>query len=313
MDMHHLKVFRAAARTASFTAAGEEVSLSQSTVSLHIKQLEEELGCLLFVRSRKRVALSDAGRSLLPYVDRIFNELKNAEMAVREFSTSQRGRIRLGTGDTPLIYLLPKVLAVYRRRFPLIEVIVTTGVTELILQELLHGRIDLGIIMSPSDEIASVEAVTLMKEELVVVLAATHPLAAKQVLLPQDLADMDFISHLRATAFLTVQQRYFDRLGVQPRIIMEVENIEAIKSLVRAGMGGALLPLCSVTGSRGLGLVYKSVRGVPMARELLIAATNWHALPPPTLRLAHSILRGLGSPQIREAAMKVIGEINEHH
>jgi DNA-binding transcriptional LysR family regulator len=313
MDIHHLKVFRAAARTASFTAAGREVSLSQSTVSLHIKELEEEFGSLLFIRSRKRVALSDAGRALLPYVDRVFAELKNAELAVREFSTSQRGTIRLGTGDTPLIYLLPKVLADYRRRFPLIEVVVTTGITEVILQELLHGRIDLGIVMSPSDEIASVEAVTLMKEELVVVLAAEHPLAKTPVLLPRDLAQLDFISHLRGTAFRTVQQGYFDRLGVQPRIIMEVENIEAIKSLVSAGIGVSLLPLCSVTETRGMGLVYKSVRGVFMSRELLIAASDWRVLPPATLRLAHSIFRGLGTPQTLKAAVTVIGGINERH
>jgi len=196
MDIHHLKVFRAAARASSFTVAGQEVFLSQSTVSLHIKQLEDELGCALFVRSRKRVSLSDAGRALLPYVDRIFAELKNGELAAREFSTSRRGTIRLGTGATQLTYLLPRVLTEFRRRFPLIEVLVTTEVTEVVLQQLLAQTVDLGIIMSPAEALKSVDALPLCQDELVIILSAEHPLANKSVLAAQDLSDLPFISSI---------------------------------------------------------------------------------------------------------------------
>jgi LysR family transcriptional activator of glutamate synthase operon len=313
MDIHHLKVFRAAARAASFTVAGQQVSLSQSTVSLHIKQLEEEFGCALFIRSRKRVTLSDAGRALLPYADRVFTELKNAELAVREFSTSRRGTIRFGVGDTTLVYLLPKVLSRYRREFPLIEVLVTTDVTEVLLQDLLRRTLDLAIVMSPADDLKSVEAVPLMKEELVIVLSAEHRLAQKPVLAPQDLSELVFISHLRGTAFQTVQQHYFDKLGVQPRIAMEMENIEAIKSLVSAGMGAALLPLCSVAEPFRRGVVHKKVRGLSMSRNLLLAAVDWHAHPPATLRLARSILRALGSPDALKVASQKIEVLNQHH
>ncbi len=222
MDIHHFKVFRAAARAGSFTAAGREVSLSQSTVSLHIKQLEEEFGCALFTRSRRRVSLSDAGRVLVLYVDRIFAEMENAELAVREFSSTHRGTIRLGTGDTPLIYLLPKPLSEYRRKFPLIEILVTTEITEVVLQQLLAKSIDLGIVMSPADALKSVEALPLMTEELVIVLATEHRLASQRELLPNDLTELEFISHLRGTALRTVQQHYFDELGVQPRIGLDV-------------------------------------------------------------------------------------------
>jgi DNA-binding transcriptional LysR family regulator len=312
MDIHHLKVFRAAARNSSFTAAGQEISLSQSTVSLHIKQLEDELGCVLFTRSRKRVALSEAGRALLPYVDRIFTELKNAELAAREFSTSRRGTIRLGVGDTTLIYLLPKVLSDYRRKFSLIEVVVTTAVTEVLLQALLDQTIDLAIVMSPSDALRSVEVVPLMKEELVIALASEHPLALKEVLSPQDLAELPFISHLRGTAFQTVQQDYFKKLGVQPRIIMEMENIEAIKSLVGMGMGGAMLPLCSVAEPYGRGIVYKKVQGLSMSRDLLIATVDWRVHPPATLRLARHILSSLGATEAPKIVSKVIDTVNRY-
>lgn len=312
MDLHHLRVFQAAARTSSFTAAGRAVSLSQSTVSLHIKHLEEEFGCLLFLRSRKRVALSDAGRILLQYVDRIFSELKNAELAVREFSTSQRGTICLGVGASTLIYLLPKVLSDYRRKYPLIEILVTTGTTEALLQLLLDHSIDLAVVMSPSDALTSVETLPLMEEELVIVLSPQHPLAPKSILSPRDLDNLPFISHLRGTAMQVIQQNYFDQFGVQPQIVMQLENIEAIKSLVSAEMGVALLPLCSVAGKHGRDVVYRKIRGLSMSRQLLLAVTDWRAHPPATRRFARRILRSLATDSAAKAAGHIIGPINEN-
>lgn len=313
MDIHHLKVFRAAARASSFTAAAQEVLLSQSTVSLHIRQLEDEIGCPLFIRSRQRVSLSDAGRALLPYVDRIMAELKNGELAAREFSSSRRGTIRLGTGDTPLIYLLPKALTEFRRRFPLIEVLVTTEVTEVVLQQLVAQTIDLGIIMSPADNLKSVDAVPLFEEELVIIVPAEHPLAGKPFLTAQDLCDLPFISHLRGTALRTVQGQYFDELGVRPLVMMELENIEAIKSLVRVGLGASLVPECTTTGAYGYGIVPKRIRNFPMSRQLLIAAKDWNSHPPATLRLARSIIQTLGGGEALRAATARIDLLNHLH
>src|SRR5579863_6287132 len=170
MDIHHLKVFQAAARTCSFTAAGRALSLSQSTVSLHIKQLVRELGCALFLRTKKRLFLSDAGRVLQQHAERTLAELKDAELAVREFSTSQRGTIRFGAGATTLIYLFPGILADYRRKYPLIEVLVVSGTTEVLLQALLDHTVDLAVVMSPSKALESVNTIPLRREELVIVL-----------------------------------------------------------------------------------------------------------------------------------------------
>ncbi len=308
MDLHQLRVFQAAARLDTFTAAGRELSLSQSTVSLHIKQMEQEFGCQLFLRSNKRVMLSDAGRVLLTYVDRIFMEMKNAELAVQEFTASQRGTIRLGVGATTLIYLLPKVLAAYRRKYPLVDISVTTGTTEMLLQELLDHRIDLAVVMSPSDALAQVETTPLLAEELVMTLAAGHPLAQKAMLVPRDLDGLAVISHLRGTAMETVQRALFEQMGVQPRITMEMENMEAIRSVVSAGMGSALLPLCC---ARGRGVVYKYIRGVPMSRNLLLAVTDWRVHPPATRRLARRILRALGSDASARSGERVIERAHE--
>ena len=117
--------------------------LSQSTVSQHIKQLEEELGCPLFLRVGKRVVVTEAGNVLLQYAERIFRDLKNAEMAVREMNAMKRGTVRLGVGPTTLTYRLPHVLGDYKRRFPDIELIVLAGTTEFLLE--CHARRSISI------------------------------------------------------------------------------------------------------------------------------------------------------------------------
>lgn len=279
MDLHHLRVFQAAARTGSFTAAGRELSLSQSTVSLHIKQLEEEFGCRLFIRSKKKIYLSDAGRLLQQGSERVLSEAANMETTVRELSTSASGTIRLGVGASTLNYLLPKSLTSYRRRYPQVEIIVLTGTTEMLLQSLLQHDIDIAIVMPPSPALALVQTIPLMKEELVIVLDRMHPLAVKQQLAPRDLEALNFISHLRGTAMQVLQDAYFENMGVSPRITMEMENIEAIKSLISFGLGAALLPISCLQPMQSRGLVYKKVRDVPMMRQLLIAANDWKSQP----------------------------------
>lgn len=293
MDLHRLRVFQAAGRSLSFTSAGRELSLSQSTVSLHIKQLEEELGCPLFIRSSRQVALSEAGAVLLTYADRIFSEIGHAELAVREFATTQRGTIRLGVGATTLTYLLPKVLQSYRKKYPQIEIVVTTAVTEVLLQRLMENQLDLAVVMSPSEALLSVETMPLVEEELVIVLPEGHALSAKPVLTMRDLDGLAFLSHVRGTAMHTVQQTLFDTMGVQPHIAMELENMESMKALVAAGVGAALLPRCCVAEGYDAGLAVRSVRGISMTRSLLLASTDWRAHPPATRRLARRIVRAL--------------------
>ena len=148
MDLHQLRVFRAAIQSGGFTRAAEQLHLSQSTVSQHIKLLEEELGCSLFLRVGKRVLVTEAGRVLLQYAERIFRDLKNAEMAVREMNALKRGTVRLGVGPTTLTYRLPPVLRDYIHRFPQIELIVLSGTTEFLTDAIRSEHLDLAIVMS---------------------------------------------------------------------------------------------------------------------------------------------------------------------
>ena len=296
MDFQQLRIFRAVVRSGGFTRASEQLELSQSTVSQHIRQLEDELGCSLFLRVGKRVFVSEAGKVLLVYADRIFHELKNAELAVRELSTMKRGTVRLGVGATTLTYQLPAALGEYKRRYPEIELIVITSTTESLLKQVATQAIDLAIVMQPADpsSAGNLHITPLKSEELVIILNAEHPLARKGTLAPADLQDLSFILYENHTVMQSLIQSFFAQIKISPKISMELENIEAIKSLVRAGLGASIVPLCSVNSvSPASMLRVIRVKGFSLERELALATLAADMLPAAIDRLAALLIKTL--------------------
>jgi LysR family transcriptional regulator, cyn operon transcriptional activator len=293
MDLHQLRVFQAAIENGGFTRAGEQLHLSQSTVSQHIKLLEADLGCSLFLRVGKRVLVTEAGKVLMQYAERIFRDMRNAEMAVREINALKRGTVRLGVGPTTLTYRLPRILADYVGRFPQIELIVLAGTTEFLLQAIRAQRLDLAIVMSTAQQ-PGLTVTPLDREELVIVLNGKHPLARRRALEPGDLAGLRFILYEKNTAMQNLIDHYFESLGVAPQITMEVENNEAIKSLVRAGLGASILPLCAVAEDppeRELRIL--RVKGRPLMRELRLLSVDAEILPKAIQELATTLVEGL--------------------
>ncbi|MFP5277021.1 MAG: LysR family transcriptional regulator [Acidobacteriota bacterium] len=300
MDLHQLKVFREAARAGSFTRSSERLHLSQSTISLHIKKLEEEFGVPLFLRTKRRVQLSEGGKRLLPYADRIFQELKNADLAVKAVGDMECGAIRLGSGGTTVTYVLPKVLRAFQARYHRIELIVTTGSTEALAQAVHQQTLDLAIVMQPVPSSLALELLPLLREELVYVIGSDHKLAAKSSLEPGEILEVPMISYLRGSAMQNVIDHYFRAMGVVPRITMEMENNEAIKALVRAGLGAAILPLCCVTGAQKSGIRVLRIRNFPLERNLALALPKANGLPRAVEKFASHLTKALSGKTVVE-------------
>jgi DNA-binding transcriptional LysR family regulator len=306
VDLHQLRVFQAAVKSGGFTRASEQLHLSQSTVSQHIKMLEEELGCPLFLRVGKRVQVTEAGRVLLQYAENIFRDLKNAEMAVREMNALKRGTVRLGVGPTTLTYRLPHVLGDYTRRFPDIELIVLAGTTEFLLDALRSQHLDLAVTMRTTPQ-PGLTVTPLGHEEMIVVVSREHPLARQKTVEPADLASLRFILYEKHTAMQNVIDRYFETLGITPRIAMEVENNEAIKSLVRVGLGASIMPLCAVEHEPADSpLRVLRVKGRPLTRELSLVSAGAEILPKAIRELAAALVAALGGRRGRLAPPKSI-------
>lgn len=296
MDFQQLRIFRVAAETSGFTKASEVLELSQSTVSQNIKQLEEKLGCSLFLRSGKKVYLTEAGKLLRIHAERIFSELNSADLSIRELGAVKRGRIRLGVGATTLIYTLPPVLKEFRRRYPQIEFIISTAPTESLLTLVSAQHIDLAIVMQALNKApTNVTLTPLEPEELVVILNAECPLARRELLDPADLLSTPLILYEKHSAMQNVIDLYFSDMDIEPTTSMELENIEAIKSLVVAGFGASIVPLCSVNRLEASSpICVRRIAGHAMQRRFALATPNAELLPPAIEKLAGQIIRFLG-------------------
>lgn len=245
MDLHQLKVFHTAVQAGGFTHASRKLHLSQSTISQHIKQLEDELGCPLFMRVGKQVIPTQAGQLLREHCERIFQDVKNAEMSIQELTGLRKGKVRFGSGATTLIYQLPHVLEAYQARYPDVELIVVSEISEVIRRDVAAHRLDLGLVMLPVNE-PNLQVEPLFAEELQIALPARHPLAQKRVLRAKDLQQLRFILYEHKTVMRQLIDNFLAELGVRPQVTMVMENIEAIKSLIGAGLGASVLPVHAV-------------------------------------------------------------------
>jgi LysR family transcriptional activator of glutamate synthase operon len=218
----------------------------------------------------------------------------------------KRGTVRLGVGPTTLTYRLPHVLGDYSRRFPDIELIVLAGTTEFLLDALRSQHLDLAVVMRTAPRPGMI-VTPLGHEEMIVVVNREHPLARQKMVEPADLASLRFILYEKNTAMQNVIDRYFESLGVTPRIAMEVENNEAIKSLVRAGLGASIMPLCAVEHEPpDSPLRVLRVKGKPLTRELRLVSADAEILPKAIRELAASLVTALGGRRGRLAAPKPI-------
>lgn len=236
MDLRQLEILKAVAETGSFTGAGRRLHVSQSAVSRQILLLEGELNEPLFWRIKRKVRITPAGETLLQLAIRVFDDIKETTASITETQDRLTGTVRLVGGMTVSMYVFPPLLKEFRRLHPEVDVKVITGSGERLLRKLRSGAADLGLLTLP---IAEPDLVTLpvMREELMLVTYPTHPLAKRGRLDPPELVRQPFILYEPGSNTRRVIDQFFIKESIQPRIVMETENVEIIKAMVRNGLG----------------------------------------------------------------------------
>jgi DNA-binding transcriptional LysR family regulator len=228
----------------SFTAAAKRLHLSQPAVSVQIRDLELRLGVRLVERLGKRAYPTAAGRDLIEHARRIAHESELAIASMRRHRDGWLGRIRIGASTTALIYHLPPVLRRIRERHPNIELVVTTGTTTGVIERMMENEIDLGIVSLPVDDKA-IEVIPLREEKLVAILhtdVTDAPETVKAEYLRGHPLILEYArAHVRR---LIIDWLSFD--GTPPRPAMELDNLEAVKRMVAAGLGVSIVPEAAV-------------------------------------------------------------------
>jgi len=288
----HLRALREIVRRSSFSRAAEALHLSQPAVSHQIRQLEGQLGVALLERMGKRVFPTAAGRLLLERGGRILDDLDAAAQHVRSLGGRVGGRVRIGTGATASIYLLPPLLRELHARHPELDLVVVTGNGDSIASDVAANELDLGVVTLP-----------VRGRQLSIAPFCADPLVAiappewdgpRRALTPRDLSSWPLILYERGGTIRRVIEAWFRRAGATPRVAMELGNSEAIKKLVEAGLGLSVTPAITVKAEVASGALCAGRLSPPLARALGIVTRRDKAMSP-ALDVVLSALRGFGA------------------
>lgn len=277
INRNHLALFRAVAEAGGFSRAAAVIHVSQPAISMQVAELEESFGTPLFDRLPRGVRLTDAGRTLLGYAQRIAVLEGEAERAMRELRGLERGRLALGASKTIGGYLLPAVLGEFRRLHPAVELQLVIANTEAIKTQLIDGALDLALTegMPPQDEELSTRV--FREDELIVIAPANHPLAKPvpgkrqaRAITARQLCAQPLILREPGSGTREVLVRTLADCGLEPgEIVLTLTNTEAIKGAVLAGLGLAVISrLCVTLELAGGVLVEVPTRGLRLHRAL---------------------------------------------
>jgi len=254
VDSRQLEYFVAVAEELSFTRAAQRMFSVQSTVSAAIRALETDLKTTLFDRSTRRVTLSASGEALLPEAKAALEALDRARAVVEEASAGLRGNIRIGTLTRLGLVDLAALLGAFYKRYPLVEVQVTTSPTGSsgLADDVRHGRLDVALVGLNPSELTGLEPRELATVPYVVMVPSEHRLSGRDGIRLKDLAGERFVDQLRGFGNRIAVDRAFDTAGIPRRVQVEIPDLTTVPDYVRAGLGVAVVPEVDADNQTGV-------------------------------------------------------------
>lgn len=284
MDTEALRAFCAVARTQSFSAAAEELHITQPAVSKRIATLEGRLDTRLFDRIGRKVQLTEAGRALLPRAQRILQELLDAQRAIDDLAGDVSGKVSMGISHHIGLHRLPPVLRRYTSDFPEVQLDIQFMDSEQAHQSILQGELDLAVItLAPTDE-PQLQTFVVWPDPLCIAVARDHPLAKHRKVTLKQLSAHTAIPPGLNTYTGQIIAGLFADAGLSMDVGMATNYMETIKVMVDVGLGWSVLPKSLMDDSlhelelsghkleRQLGCVFHRQRSLSNAARAFITA-----------------------------------------
>jgi DNA-binding transcriptional LysR family regulator len=242
LDSRQLYAFAALARRGSFTLAANDLFLTQSAVSHAIKALEDDVGCRLLDRVGRRVLLTQAGEQFLRHTEKILREMEAARTGLELLTKWGQGRLRVGASTTACQHILPTVLREFRRSYPKCEIRIEPGDHGQQLDLLRGGHIDLAIVLEPPAQTRiEFTFVPLFQDELRFIVAPLHPWAKAGCAPPESVEAETLVLYNKSSQTFRLVNEYFREEKIVLSNVIELGSMEAIKELVKIGLGAGVL------------------------------------------------------------------------
>lgn len=258
MNFHQLHIFYTVAERGSFSAAAQALHMSQPAVTMQVQSLEEYFGTKLLIRSTKRMELSEAGRTLLPFARKSLELSQETDAAMAAFSNKLQGRLQLGASLTIGEYVLPRLLGPFGREYPDISIMLKVMNTTQILEEIAGHQLNFGLIEAPVEH-PDMVLDSVMEDELKLIVPSGHPLAAREdAIYLEDVLKFPFVLREKGSGTRKVMEDVLLMRGYDPesiQTVMELGSTGAVKSAVEEGLGITMLSTSTVKHETALGLV----------------------------------------------------------
>lgn len=270
MLFSQIESFIEIARQRNMRRAAKALSISQPALTARLHALEEELAAALFHRTHTGMVLTPAGRAFLPHADRAIEAIRSGASLVRELEHGVIGELAVAVAPAVSAYVLPEILVRFTQRHPDVRLRIRTGHSEMILDLVDRGEVELGIVRQLRDE--RFRSSPLYEDELVLIARPDHPFARAGRIDVSEIKHAQLILFDRTSSYYDLTNAMFRAAGVIPRGITEVDNIEAAKRMVERGLGVALLPGTAVADALAAGSVREvGLGGAAAIRRQIVA------------------------------------------
>ncbi len=299
LSLYKLEIFTAVVDTGSFSKAAERLLLTQSAISQHINDLEISLGTRLFDRGPRGVTLTDTGVTLHTYTQQILHLIAEAQNAVTDVSKLKSGQITVGATPGVNVYLLPQWINNFRKQFSHLTISAQTATTKQLLTLLANRQLDIAIIEGEIDTYQQdhLGSIILEEIELFVIVGKDHAFWDKDSINTDELSQQAFIARPPASQTRIWTDSLLNTLNIQPNIIAEFDNQEAMKQAVSNNMGITLLPDYAVQNEVNMGTLRAlKINNLELVRHIKLIWDTRHLFSPVTLAFLKDLSRSF--PQV---------------
>jgi len=298
INLNQLRAFYQAAKHMNFSTAARKLFITQPAVTAQVKHFEDYLELKLFKKKGGKLYLTDEGKTIYEYAQKLFECEKEIENAVEEIKKLGRGTLRLGTARTYARYFMPFLISHFREPYPHIKIELDEGSSQDMIQSLLDLRNELAVV-AKAKEPADICFVSFSREELILILPPDHHLAQKKVLTLPELTDEPIIMKETGSGTRRLVNELFAKNGYSPKVLMEMSDAEMIKLLVQHGEGISFLVREAVARElKERKLVSVPLKGQKMFLDVSVGYLKNQPLSPPAQAFLDN-LENLGTEEMR--------------